>query len=174
MSKVPRELVHSGPLRLLIHVWQLEGGRIDDLDESTARACRRVISGESKQVSFGVVDRIAMKLDMPEYMNDLYPPVQPDRGGFDVSCPECHTGFVAVRPERPFRHATPSSVVGPPTVRPEPKRVDERRICRCEHCGNDFHPARGSKNPRFCSKSCARRNVLARKHGFLESALEAA
>jgi hypothetical protein len=86
--------------------------------------------------------------------------------GFEVECPCCRAIFEARRPERPFRRATPQSTAPvPPDVRVPPKhRAD--RIISCAHCGSQFRPARGTRDPRFCSRSCARRAKLAALHGF--------
>jgi hypothetical protein len=83
-----------------------------------------------------------------------------------VTCPVCHAEFVAIRPERPFRHATPASTAPePPDVRVPPKH-HALRIVTCFHCDSQFRPARGTRDPRYCSKSCARRAKLAAVHGF--------
>lgn len=164
----PLELVPVGPMRLLIEHWQLSGGRLERLPGTMPRICRRILSGGQARITFDAADRIATALGMVEWVSDLYPaPPRTERAGFAVNCPECGTEHLAVRPVLPFRHATPDSVFGPPTYRPEPKRVDARRICRCEHCESEYRPARNTRNPRFCSKSCARRYTLARKHGFV-------
>jgi endogenous inhibitor of DNA gyrase (YacG/DUF329 family) len=89
-----------------------------------------------------------------------------DRGGFEVVCPTCGDEFVAYRPERLFRQATPESTAPvPPDLRTPPKH-HALRIVTCAHCCSQFRPARGTRNPRFCSKSCARRAKLADLHGF--------
>ena len=90
-----------------------------------------------------------------------------ERAGFEVECPSCGHAFVAARPERPFRHVTRESVARvPPDVRTTPRNPSPQRRS-CEHCGADYFPARNTRQPRFCSRSCARRNYLARKHGFV-------
>lgn len=74
---------------------------------------------------------------------------------------------------RPFRTATLESVFGAPNVRTPPQRASSITVT-CGHCGDEFHPARGTKHPRYCTRSCARRAKLAAKHGFTREMYELA
>lgn len=90
-----------------------------------------------------------------------------------LCCPRCKVALELQGGElraipRPFRTATLESIFAPPDVRRGPAHPSST-LATCEHCDDPYWPARGSRRPRYCSKSCARRAVIARKHGFTKA-----
>lgn len=157
--------VDATPLIPELRDWFARGGRINLLPGGSAKRAREILRGDTTVVTVETLDKIATAIERPWLVGELAP-LATSRPPRMVECPCCRATFEYKPPLRPFRFATPESVAGPPDVRPVPKNVDELRRLSCAHCGDEYHPAKGTRRSTYCSKSCSRRAALARKHGF--------
>lgn len=160
--------VDATPLIPELRDWFARGGRINEFPGGAPKRVRAILRGDELLVTVETLDKIATAMERPWLVGELAP-LATSRPPRMVECPCCRANFEYKPPERPFRVATAESVAGPPDVRPVPKNVDESRRLACAHCGNEYHPAKGTKRSTYCSKSCSRRAALARKHGFTKT-----